>query len=290
MIRYFSLLCLVGLLVSGFTLMPGKKKFTAPKAFVFVPSGTYSEGKETISMNGFYMMSREATNLDYKEFLFYLKSKGREADYEKARVHPEGWLSVGNHLVAVDSLYFDHPDFEEYPVVNITQEAAQLFCEFLAEAIETNQPGFDVEARLPTEKEWVYAARGGIDGAVYPHGNYLRNNSGHYLYNFRIYGDESIHQDPVSGELIVHPNTAGVQPGDDFFGPIPSKSATPNGYGLRDMSGNVAEMLTEAGRTKGGSFWNTGYDIRIDAPDPYAGFTGSSPYIGFRPVFTVKQK
>ncbi len=56
------------------------------------------------------------------------------------------------------------------------------------------------------------------------------------------------------------------------------------------MSGNVAETLAEPGRTKGGCFNRTGYDIRIDAPDEFAGFTGASPFIGFRPVITVLEK
>ncbi len=41
-------------------------------------------------------------------------------------------------------------------------------------------------------------------------------------------------------------------------------------------------MLAEAGQTKGGSWASTGYYIRIDAEDEYAGITKPDPRIGFR--------
>lgn len=55
-----------------------------------------------------------------------------------------------------------------------------------------------------------------------------------------------------------------------------------NPFGLFNMSGNVAEMLDQPGRTKGGSWASSGYYIRIDAEDEYAGITEPSPKIGFR--------
>lgn len=290
MIRFFSLLCLIGFFSSGFILPKPGKKFTAPKAFVFVPSGTYTEGADTFAMKGFYMMSREVTNIDYKEFLFYLKSKGREEAYEKASVRSEGWLAVSGRSLETAPLYYNHPQFEEYPVVNITQEGARLYCQFLKEALEIKYTDFVIEARLPTEKEWMYAAQGGISNAPYPHGYHLRDRKGVYLYNFKMYGDESIHEDPVTRELIIKPSKKDIPASDDFWGPGLALSATPNGFGLYHTSGNVAEMIEEEGRTKGGSFNNTGYDIRIDAPDPYAGFKDASPFIGFRVLFTVKEK
>ena len=41
-------------------------------------------------------------------------------------------------------------------------------------------------------------------------------------------------------------------------------------------------MLAEPGRTKGGSWASSGYYIRIDAEDEYAGFTEPRREIGFR--------
>ena len=45
----------------------------------------------------------------------------------------------------------------------------------------------------------------------------------------------------------------------------------PNGFGLFNMSGNVAEMVAERGIAYGGSYLDPGYDIRIDSEKPYDG-------------------
>ena len=68
--------------------------------------------------------------------------------------------------------------------------------------------------------------------------------------------------------------------------PDPAKSHHPNNYGLYNMSGNVAEMVYERGIAYGGSFLDTGYDIRIDSEKPY---DAPSPLIGFRVIAARKR-
>ena len=269
------------------------KKIKLPKAYVYIPSGACTSGEKTVSVQGFYLQSWEVTNLEYREFLSDLQRQGRTEEYEKARVRPEGWKTAGAYMDPMAEHYHQHPAFENYPVVNITREAALLYCQWLSGKLEVRYPGFHYKARLPLETEWVYAARAGHAGIPYPHGYYLRNAEGQFLYNFRRFGDESIHRNPQTGAIEIRqdapaPAAATAEPA---LGPVPAKSNAPNDFGLYNMSGNVAEMLAgEAARTKGGCFHSTGYDIRIDAPDEFAGVADASPYIGFRPVVTVVEK
>jgi formylglycine-generating enzyme required for sulfatase activity len=278
--RTLLLVCLIGCFSTSFT----GKKLKVPKAFVYIPSGVYQDGQQNHSLQGFYMMSSEVSNLDYREFLYYLKNNQQEETYEKARFHTENW-KIDQSLI---DNYHNSPAFEDYPAVNITQEGARLYCDWLTKILQDKYPDMLVKARLPTEKEWMYAASGGHSDRPYPNGYYLRNQKGELLYSYKIIGDEAIHQSSSSGEIEVK-NTDFVV-NTDFRLPMPAKSNTPNDFGLYNTCGNVAEMLHEEGHTKGGSYMDTGYDIRIDAPDVHAGFKEASPLIGFRVLLSIRAK
>lgn len=265
---------------------PARKKFKLPRAYVYVPSGTITENGEKKSIQGFFMQRSEVTNLHYREFLSWLKYYGTPEDLAKAQLKPEGWRSFYAYCEPFVENYHTHPAYDNYPVVNVSYENAQHYCTWLTGLLQDQHPDWKIEVRLPTEAEWNYAARAGKDGLPYPHGYFLRDANGKLLYTYRHLGDESLTRDAETGDIKVveMPNALNGH----FFGPAPSEAGKPNDFGLFNTSGNVAEMLLEPGKHKGGCFNSTGYDIRIDAPDEFAGVTEASPFIGFRVLIVVR--
>jgi formylglycine-generating enzyme len=127
--------------------------------------------------------------------------------------------------------YFHHVAFDDYPVVGITWKQATAFTKWRSQMMNAflrkiKQPTLP-EFRLPTESEWEYASRGGLDFSPYPWGGpYTRNIKGCFLANFK----------PLRGNYVA----------DGGLKTIKTASYNPNGYGLYDMAGNAAEWTSNA--------------------------------------------
>ena len=106
----------------------------------------------------------------------------------------------------------------EHPVVHIAYEDAEEYAEW-------------AKSRLPTEAEWEFAARGGLDGARY------------------TWGDEPEPPDQPRANYWHGEFPWRANPGYGSTAPVGSFPA--NDYGLFDMSGNVWEWTSD---------WYRGYE------------------------------
>jgi formylglycine-generating enzyme len=140
----------------------------------------------------------------------------------EARPAVRGAAADAPWWVGVDGADWRHPegpgstngDRSNHPVVHVSHEDALAYCAWTG-------------ARLPTEPEWEYAARGGLEGARYPWGDELHPRGRHVC---------NIWQ----GEFPTR-NT-----GDDgHLGTAPVRSYRPNGFGLYNTSGNVWEWTAD---------------------------------------------
>ena len=127
--------------------------------------------------------------------------------------------------------YYTHPAYDDYPVVGVSWNQAMAFCHWRTklykEHAAKNRLPEPNEYRLPTEAEWEYAARGGLEQQMYPWGGpYTYDRQGCYLANFQP-------------QRSRHGLDGGVRTS-------PTGAYKPNDYGLFDMAGNVAEWTSSA--------------------------------------------
>jgi formylglycine-generating enzyme len=102
----------------------------------------------------------------------------------------------------------------DHPAVHVSWNDADAYCAWAG-------------ARLPTEAEWEFAARGGLEGRAFPWGDELEPGGGHSMNVWQ-------------GDFPSRNTTA-----DGFDGTAPVTSFPPNGYGLYNMTGNVWEWTAD---------------------------------------------
>jgi formylglycine-generating enzyme required for sulfatase activity len=254
----------------------------------YIPSGSTTILDKDVSIQAFYMSSGEITNLQYAEFLHDLKKKGEIKKWEIAKVDSTGWrMSLGSNETYT-KYYFRHPAYHGYPVVNISKEGAELYCEWLTSKYDSLSNGeLNVIFRLPTRTEWIYAANGGDENSKYAWGNGgLRNENGLIQANHVQLGSENIHYNKSEKRYEIKFNTVASAPNDGADVTAPTISYWPNPYGLYNMNGNVSEMVSDGHFAVGGDWSLPGYDVRNES---IKAFNAAHPTVGFRIVASYMQ-
>jgi formylglycine-generating enzyme len=233
---------------------PTRPNAAAPPhpGMVWIPGGTFLMGSDDhypeeapahrVTVDGFWMDQHTVTNTEFARFVRstrYVTLAERApdpADYPGAKpellVPASSVFRQPDHRVGLDNPYnwwtyvpgadWRHPQGPgssvkkrpDHPVVHVAWEDVAAYADWAGK-------------ELPTEAEWEYAARGGLDGATYAWGDEL-TPGGQWMAN------------TWQGEFPIH-NTGQ----DGYAGTAPVGRYPPNGYGLADMTGNVWEWTTD---------------------------------------------
>lgn len=251
---------------------------------VYVPSGQTLIENDTVSVQSFYISQGEVTNFQYAEFLYDLKRKGEIEKLKIAQIDTNNWtteLKWGNEKYTEH--YYKHPAYRDYPVVNVSKEGAELYCQWLTEKYDSISGGeLKLKFRIPTHTECLRAANGSRMKSSYSwDGPYLRNAKGQVLANFVRFGAENITRNEETGNYEVTTKNIGYNFDDDADVTAPSLSYWPNEFGIYNLNGNVSEMVADKAIVVGGDWRSPGYDIRNES---FRAYKGSSVTVGFRVV------
>ena len=214
--------CAVGLTLTIVSCGSGVPADTS--GMVFIAGGEFTMGTNRgfpyegpphrVALDSFYLDEHEATNAQYAAFA---EATGYVTDSEKL-----GWSGVFDpeqeSWTKGDGADWRHPDGPgssykdklDYPVVHLSWQDAAAYCDWQGR-------------RLPTEAEFEYAIRGGLEGARYPWGDELTPGGVHRA---------NLWQGSFPQQDLRHDGFAG-------YGPV--KQFPANAYGLYDITGNVWE-------------------------------------------------
>ena len=154
-------------------------------------------------------------------------------------------------------MYFSHGGYSEYPVVGVSWEQAAAFANWRTDYLRRSlgKEGVYIEPyRLPTEAEWEYAARAGVNENKYPWDGdlTLSEDRGCFYANFK----------PAEGNYVRDGQLITSRVG----------TYSPNDFGLYDMAGNVSEWTSTAYTESVGeltSDLNPEYRYDAAKEDPY---------------------
>ena len=211
----------------------------------------------TIQVNdSLYADITEVANVHWREYLLYL-SNFDTANYSKQLPDTLVWETDSTEN-DYKQYYLRHPSFNDYPVVGISYDQALSFCRWRTFAanfyiyITENkfrnwrkhlQDSIPIRFyyRLPTAAEWELIASGNLSLKERPYGydSTFIKRKGKYMPAFNCKYDGALPGNANSG---------------DIFFTSPVRSFAPNSFNLYNLVGNVAEMVCEKGKAKGGSF------------------------------------
>ena len=209
-----------------------------PEGMIWIESGSFIMGSDQglpderpaheVRLNGFWIDKYEVTNANFFKFVAetgyetYSEEVKDSLVFQSPSLTPEQPVRPMSWWRLVANADWQHPEGakdsierkESHPVVHVTYDDASAYCNWL-------------DKDLPTEAQFEYAARGGLEGEIYSWGSQPRHRhetmTNHWQGTFPYHNENS----------------------DGYANTAPVGSFPPNDYGLYDITGNVWEWVSD---------------------------------------------
>lgn len=237
-----------------------------------------------------YAGKYEVSNMLYLAFEMSLTDANKTDLLNITAVDTSNWTENFPNNEPFVEMYYRNPTYKDFPVVNISFEAANLFCQWLTDEYNAAPKKMfkKVLFRLPSESEWEMAARSGT-ATPYPWGDKLIIDY-QVMCNYKRIGDEYIKYDSVSKKHILdYKYSIDIKPkaNEPIFITAPVISYLENDYGMYNVCGNVAEMVNIKGISCGGGWKSAGGDVTVASRGKYNNLAND---LGFRYFMVLIEK
>lgn len=248
------------------------------------------------STGAYYMKAAEVSNKEYRTFLFDLLIKGRKSDFLKAKPQQDLWLNAAGQTSfnELHKTYFTEKKYDDYPVVNVTTEGAEMFCAWMSEELALlNSEGAKnkLQVNLPSEQEWLFAAHAGRPAGKFswPHDS-VQNIANCFMANCCIQRLKHEISHPICNNHHKLDQScytsAGMMLRDSTEATTLVWSYNPSAYGLFTMCGNVSELVytgtSKNTKAVGGNWASDFHHLVIGTESEFPLDPPASPMIGFR--------